>query len=229
VKYLAITNVTKYENPKRLKVLDYDHVLSMTKGHIALGGGGLALFGSGCLYSWPEKLSDVPRALKDQTIIDTDYLMDDSAYRGTYGGCFATTLGALVHELGHSLDLGHTENGIMARGFDDMDRFFSICPGNTKSEHLIMRRNSLRYCGAVPKLTSTQEKSMRSGQIRRRTDRTSWKSIKRENTTEKWCKIVGEPTGVDLVHLYSAIISGLTKIQRQRNLLSSTTQEQSPS
>ena len=49
-------------------------------------------------------------------------------YRGTYGGCFSTTLGALVHELGHSLDLGHTENGIMARGFDDMDRFFSICP-----------------------------------------------------------------------------------------------------
>ena len=40
-----------------MKVLDYDHVLSMTKGHIALGGGGLALFGSGCLYSWPEKLS----------------------------------------------------------------------------------------------------------------------------------------------------------------------------
>lgn len=172
VKYLAITNVTKYENPKRLKVLDYDHVLSMTKGHIALGGGGLALFGSGCLYSWPEKLSDVPRALKDQTLIDTDFLMDDSAYRGTYGGCFSTTLGALVHELGHSLDLGHTENGIMARGFDDMDRFFSICPNTTatqsKSEHLIMRRNSLRKCGAVPKLTPTQEKSMRSGQIRRK-------------------------------------------------------------
>ena len=48
--------------------------------------------------------------------------------RGTYGGCFATTLGAMVHELGHTLDLGHTENGIMARGFDDMDRFFTICP-----------------------------------------------------------------------------------------------------
>ena len=48
--------------------------------------------------------------------------------RGTYGGCFATTLGAMVHELGHTLDLGHTENGIMARGFDVMDRFFTICP-----------------------------------------------------------------------------------------------------
>ena len=56
------------------------------------------------------------------------------SHRGTYGGCFATTLGALVHELGHSLDLGHTENGIMARGFDDMDRFFSISPGNSNSQ-----------------------------------------------------------------------------------------------
>ena len=34
-----------------------------------------------------------------------------------------------------------------------------------KSEHLIMRRNSLRKCGAVPKLTPTQEKSMRCARI----------------------------------------------------------------
>ena len=59
-------------------------------------------------------------------------------YRGTYGGCFSTTLGALVHELGHSLDLGHTENGIMARGFDDMDRFFSICPNTTATQCTIL-------------------------------------------------------------------------------------------
>ena len=91
--------------------------------------------------------------------------------RGTFGGCFATTLGALIHELGHTLDLGHTESGIMARGFDDMDRFFTQSPSSGmqsgKSEHLLLRKNSLRFCGAVPKLTSTQEKSMRSGQIRR--------------------------------------------------------------
>ena len=37
--------------------MDFDQVLAMTKGHIALGGGGLALFGSGCLYCWPENLS----------------------------------------------------------------------------------------------------------------------------------------------------------------------------
>ena len=37
--------------------MDFDQVLAMTKGHIALGGGGLALFGSGCLFCWPENLS----------------------------------------------------------------------------------------------------------------------------------------------------------------------------
>ena len=86
-------------------------------------------------------------------------------FRGTYGGSFATTLGALIHELGHTLDLGHTESGIMARGFDDMDRFFTIL-SHAKSTSTDMNSNlrkSLRFCGAVPKLTPTQEKSMRTG------------------------------------------------------------------
>ncbi|XP_023323968.1 uncharacterized protein LOC111697995 isoform X2 [Eurytemora carolleeae] len=52
--------------------------------------------------------------------------MDDSAYRGTIGGCFATTLGSVLHELGHCFDLGHTEEGIMGRGFDDLDLFFTL-------------------------------------------------------------------------------------------------------
>lgn len=36
----------------------------------------------------------------DSTLIDTEELMDDSNYRGTYGGCLATTLGSVLHELG---------------------------------------------------------------------------------------------------------------------------------
>lgn len=50
--------------------------------------------------------------------------MDDSNYRGTYGGCLATTLGSVLHELGHTFDLGHTREGIMGRGFDNIDRVF---------------------------------------------------------------------------------------------------------
>lgn len=53
-------------------MLDYDHVLSMTKGHIALGGGGLALFGSGCLYSWPEKLS-----VRNYFVVNLNYAVHD--------------------------------------------------------------------------------------------------------------------------------------------------------
>lgn len=50
--------------------------------------------------------------------------MDDSNYRGTHGGCLATTLGSVLHELGHTFDLGHTREGIMGRGFDYVDRVF---------------------------------------------------------------------------------------------------------
>lgn len=52
-------------------------------------------------------------------------------YRHTMGGCFASTLGAMVHELGHTFDLGHTHDGIMARGFDDMDKVFAFPPLKT--------------------------------------------------------------------------------------------------
>lgn len=67
-------------------------------------------------------------------LLVAEKLLDFVCFRGTFGGCFATTLGALIHELGHSLDLGHTENGIMARGFDDMDRFFTNLPTNNGNE-----------------------------------------------------------------------------------------------
>jgi Putative peptidase family len=45
--------------------------------------------------------------------------------RGTFGGCYSTTLGAVLHELCHTFDLGHTRKGIMGRGFDRMDLIFS--------------------------------------------------------------------------------------------------------
>lgn len=65
----------------------------------------------------------LPRFL-DTTLIDTEQLMDDSNYRGTHGACLATTLGSVLHELGHTFDLGHTREGIMGRGFDYVDRVF---------------------------------------------------------------------------------------------------------
>ena len=56
----------------------------------------------------------------------------------------------------------------MARGFDDMDRFFTLLfhtngQSSTTTELNSNLRKSLRFCGAVPKLTPMQEKSMRTG------------------------------------------------------------------
>lgn len=46
--------------------------------------------------------------------------------RGFYWACYATGLGATLHELGHTFDLGHTKGGIMGRGFDDIYKYFII-------------------------------------------------------------------------------------------------------
>ena len=126
VKYLAFLSSTRYHNPRRIKPLSHSVTLQMTKGHIALGGGGLALFGTGCLWTWPSTISSVQSRLADPSPVDPTLTMDDSGYRGTVGGCVATSLGSVLHELGHTWDLGHTDQGIMARGFDDLDCLLTL-------------------------------------------------------------------------------------------------------
>lgn len=46
-------------------------------------------------------------------------------FRSTYGSCYGTHLGSVLHELGHTFDLGHTTHGIMSRGFEDFNLFFT--------------------------------------------------------------------------------------------------------
>ncbi|KAK7499071.1 hypothetical protein BaRGS_00009618, partial [Batillaria attramentaria] len=43
-----------------------------------------------------------------------------------YWANYATGLGASLHELGHTFDLAHTATGIMARGFDDLHKVFTV-------------------------------------------------------------------------------------------------------
>ena len=47
----------RYSNLSGKAVADHGETLSMTKGHVALGGGDLALLGSGCLWTWPEEMA----------------------------------------------------------------------------------------------------------------------------------------------------------------------------
>ncbi|XP_022181698.1 putative zinc metalloproteinase C607.06c isoform X1 [Myzus persicae] len=103
-------------------------------GHVALGGGGLALFGTGCLYTWPSKLEEVLPCFMNMAKVDTGTLLDDSCFRGNFGGCFSTTLGSVWHELGHTFDLGHSKYGIMGRGFDNVHLIFTLDNKNIAQE-----------------------------------------------------------------------------------------------
>lgn len=71
----------RYCNPSGIDPKDVAETFSLTKGHVALGGGGLGLFGSGCLYTWSESLEQVQDYLLNSKKVDTKILMDDSAYR----------------------------------------------------------------------------------------------------------------------------------------------------
>ena len=56
-KYLAWLSSTEYHNPRGLRPMSHKETLTMTQGHIALGGGGLGLFGTGCLWTWPSSVT----------------------------------------------------------------------------------------------------------------------------------------------------------------------------
>lgn len=105
-----------------------DPVTGRVQGHTALGGGNLGLFGSGGLFCWPGALNDVFAAFSDTTAVDSVRIHDDSVGRSTFWGLLSTTLGATLHELGHTFDLPHTTEpmDIMTRGFDHLNRAFSL-------------------------------------------------------------------------------------------------------
>lgn len=67
-KFLAFLSCTQWQDGE-------------VKAHAALGGGGLALFGTACLHTWPLNVDDVVSCFLNTNTIDTRYLMDDSCYR----------------------------------------------------------------------------------------------------------------------------------------------------
>ncbi|KAF7287347.1 uncharacterized protein LOC143191030 [Rhynchophorus ferrugineus] len=136
-KYLAFLSCTKYHGELYQDSLkSHEQLLKITDGYIALGGGGLALFGTACLYTWPENFDNILIKFTDETPVDKKNFLDDSCYRGTLGACFSTTLGSVLHELYHTFNLGHTEKGIMGRGFDNIQNFFVMDSVELKSEEI---------------------------------------------------------------------------------------------
>ncbi|XP_058130057.1 uncharacterized protein LOC131287840 [Anopheles ziemanni] len=140
VKIVAFLSSTRFEGISDGDY-SYENIRKKTTGHAALGGGGLALFGTGCLYTWPTTLEAVCDAFSSQRPVDCDKLLDDSNYRRTYGGCYATTLGSVCHEMGHIFDLGHTpDSSIMGTGLDGIDNVFVGSSAATGPKRLIETR-----------------------------------------------------------------------------------------
>jgi len=106
----------------------FDPKTKKVYSHTALGGGTLALFGGGDLFAWPNSLKDAQKAFTDATRVDPAKLFSDSVGRHTFWANASTTIGAALHELGHTFGLPHSRDphDIMTRGIDRLNRFFTF-------------------------------------------------------------------------------------------------------
>lgn len=80
-KYVAFFGGTRFSNPDKLPLKNEMEIMALTKGHVSLGGGGLALVSTGALYTWALDVDDVMDAMRNTAPIDTSSLMDFSGGR----------------------------------------------------------------------------------------------------------------------------------------------------
>lgn len=108
----------------------YDPKINLILGHAALGGGDdrikLAIFGSQGMHSWPMNWESIYKSFTDCTKLDTRQVANDCNECGQYWECLCVSLGAFMHEIGHSLGCPHQQHGVMLRDYVTMDRKFLI-------------------------------------------------------------------------------------------------------
>lgn len=121
-------------------------------GHAALGGGDdnikLAIFGSHGLYSWPTCMEDIVPYFLDPTKTSLNEVANDCNECGSHWECLTVTLGAFMHEVGHSLGSPHEESGVMLRDYTRWNRSFLT------QEAFSIRTNSY---GAKPPIFPPEE------------------------------------------------------------------------
>ncbi|XP_065663758.1 uncharacterized protein LOC100199415 [Hydra vulgaris] len=144
-KYLCFMSCTRYKAPNEENNFTIGKIMSYVTGHAALGGGDMALFGTGSFHTWATHMEEIYFKFSDNTLIDRKCMFDDSCGRGTHWANYSTSLGAAIHELGHCFDLAHTPSGIMARGHDDMNCFYIVVEGSTVNEFQSTSLSNERY------------------------------------------------------------------------------------
>ncbi|CAH2210403.1 jg17296, partial [Pararge aegeria aegeria] len=80
-KYLGFISCTRFKGTDVDKPMTHEEAVSFTEGYAALGGGGLALFGTACLYTWPASVKEIIPKLLDSSPVNSRRFMDDSGYR----------------------------------------------------------------------------------------------------------------------------------------------------
>ncbi|ODV87301.1 hypothetical protein CANARDRAFT_5849 [[Candida] arabinofermentans NRRL YB-2248] len=139
---MALKSLTNYGGPFSDKETDktraiaavlildahWDPKQNLILGHAALGGGTdrikLAIFGSQGLHSWPMNVESIHKAFTDCTKLNTKEVANDCNECSQYWECLTVSLGAFMHEIGHSLGCPHQENGVMLRDYVTMNRKF---------------------------------------------------------------------------------------------------------
>jgi hypothetical protein len=133
--YCAVAREVARKLPNRLAknlvipaMTRFDPNTGKVYAHTALGGGNLALFGGGDLFTWPDSLAEAQRAFMNDTPVDPKKWFSDSVGRHTFWAICSTTMGAALHELGHTFGLPHSryKHDIMTRGHDRLNRFFTL-------------------------------------------------------------------------------------------------------
>lgn len=130
-KYVAVLSFTRYEIENNHETTIDNDIYLNTKGFCALGSEWLAVYGTKCLFTWPQYVNQIQDHFSNDTCLDKRlFISYDTQFSNLYYQSLSSSLGSLMHELCHIFDLGHNNTGIMSRGFDYFYEFFSINHNN---------------------------------------------------------------------------------------------------